>query len=46
MPQSTVKLLYEILHIKETHNIEFQDFFALMQQTGEEMELMRVEDEN
>ena len=44
VPQNTIKLLYEILHIKETHNIEFQDFFALMQQAGEEMEVMRVED--
>lgn len=23
VPQATVKLLYEILHVRETHNIEF-----------------------
>ena len=40
VPQSTIKLLYEVLHVRETHNIEFQSFLALMQQTGEEMEVM------
>ena len=45
MPQATIKLLYEVLHVRETHNIEFQQFFALMQSTGEEMDLMHVEEE-
>ena len=30
VPQATVKLLYEVLHVRETHNIEFQSFLALM----------------
>ena len=41
----TIKALYEILNVRQTHNIEFQAFFALMQQTGEELGLMSVEDE-
>ncbi len=32
----TIKCLYEILNVRQTHNIEYQSFFALMQQTGEE----------
>ena len=42
----TIKSLYEILNVRQTHNIEFQSFFALMQQTGEEMGLMNVEEED
>eukprot|EP00347_Sterkiella_histriomuscorum_P012640 403367795 len=42
----TIKALYEILNVRQTHNIEFQSFFALMQQTGEEMGLMSVEEED
>ena len=42
VPQSTIKLLYEVLNVRETHNIEFHQFFALMQQAGEEMEYMSV----
>ena len=45
VPQATVKLLYEVLHVRETHNIEFQSFLALMQQAGEEMGLMNVDNE-
>ena len=45
VPQSTIKLLYEVLHVRETHNIEFQSFLALMQQAGEEMEVMQVDNE-
>ena len=45
MPQATVKLLYEVLHVRQTHNIEFQSFLALMQQAGEEMGLMNVDNE-
>jgi hypothetical protein len=44
VPQATVKLLYEVLHVRETHNMEFQDFFSLMQQAGEESDLMSLED--
>ena len=42
----TIKALYEILNVRQTHNIEFQSFFALMQQTGEEQGLMNVEEED
>ena len=42
---ATVKALYEVLGIRQTHNIEFQAFFALMQQTGEELGYMSVENE-
>ena len=42
----TIKCLYEILNVRQTHNIEFQAFFALMQQTGEEQGYMTVEDES
>ena len=45
VPQDTVKLLYEVLHVRETHNIEFQSYLALMQQAGEEMGMMNVLDE-
>ena len=31
--------------MRETHNIEFQSFLALMQQAGEEMGMMNVHDE-
>jgi hypothetical protein len=34
-----------VLHLRDTHNIEFQDFLALMQQAGEEMGLMSVQEE-
>ena len=40
VPQSTLKLLYEVLQVRETHNIDFQLFLALMQQAGEEMGCM------
>ena len=42
----TIKLLYAILNVRETHNVEFQSFFALMQQVGEETGIMRVEEED
>ena len=32
--------------MRETHNLEFQQFFSLMQKAGEEMDLMNIEDEN
>ena len=43
--QASIKLIYEVLHLRDTHNIEFQDFLALMQQAGEEMGLMSVQEE-
>jgi hypothetical protein len=42
VPQQTIKLLYEVLHVRETHNLEFQQFFSLMQNAGEEMNLMQL----
>ena len=46
MSQATVKLIYEVLHVRETHNMEFQDFFSLMQQASEESDMMSLEDTN
>ena len=40
----TVKHLFEILNVRQSHNIEFQQFFALLQQSGEEMMLMDLND--
>ena len=45
LQSDTIKCLYEILNVRQTHNIEVQAFFALMQQAGEELGLMAVEDE-
>ena len=40
----TVKHLYEILNVRQSHNIEFQQFFALLQQSSEELEIMDLND--
>ena len=45
LQSETIKCLYEILNVRYTHNVEFQAYFALMQQTGEELGLMSVDDE-
>lgn len=41
----TIKCLYEMLNMRQTHNIEFQVFLSLLQKTAEEKELMTQEEE-
>ena len=38
-----VKLFYEILNIRSTHNLEFQNFFDLLQLVGEEAGAMSLD---
>ena len=40
-----VKLFYEVLNIRQTHNLEFQSFFDLLQLVGEEAGIMALESE-
>ena len=40
----TVKHLYEILNVRQFFNIDFQDFFALLQQAAEGMNIMDIND--
>ena len=42
----TVKHLYEILNVRQSHNIEYQVFFALLQQCSEEMCIMDLNDKD
>lgn len=39
----TLMHIYEVLNIKATHGIEFQNFFDLMQQSAEEAGLMTID---
>mmetsp|Transcript_26711 Transcript_26711/g.48113 ORF Transcript_26711/g.48113 Transcript_26711/m.48113 type:complete len:210 (-) Transcript_26711:90-719(-) len=39
----TIMHIYEVLNIKATHGIEFQNFFDLMQQSAEESGLMTID---
>ena len=41
----TIKVFYEILNVRVTHNIDFQVFLAWLQQAAEEQELMILEAE-
>ena len=44
--RDTVQTLHEILKIQEAYGYDFQAFFDLMQRTGEEMNIMALEDED
>ncbi len=39
----TIKVFFEILNVRVTHNLEFQQFFDLLQQAAEEESLMNLE---
>jgi len=39
----TIKVIYEILNVRVTHNLEFQQFLDLLQQSAEEEGLMNIE---
>lgn len=40
-----MKHVYEVLKVRETHNLEFQQFLSLLQQAGEEMDFMNIDNE-
>mmetsp|Transcript_43705 Transcript_43705/g.31865 ORF Transcript_43705/g.31865 Transcript_43705/m.31865 type:complete len:87 (+) Transcript_43705:330-590(+) len=42
----TIKCLYEVLNVRQTHNIEFQTFLSLMQEAAEEMGYMQLYEED
>jgi hypothetical protein len=40
----TIKHLYELLNVRQSLNVEFQAFFALLQQASEEKQIMDLND--
>lgn len=44
--RDTIQTLHEILKIQDAYGYDFQAFFDLMQRTGEEMNIMALEDED
>lgn len=43
--RDTCQILHEVLRVKQLYGYDFQAFFDLLQRTGEEMNLMAIEDE-
>jgi len=44
--RDTIQTLHDILKIQDAYGYDFQTFFDLMQRTGEEMNIMALEDED